>query len=390
MLGRLRKTQNGRQQSLIPKLQLEPLELRDTPAIFTVTTSADTLFAWETSLRQAITFAEGNPGPDIIQFGAGAFDANGNCTINLESPLLKITQPLQILGAVPGKSRPVIRPAPNVNGGAPFRIFDVAIPLAAKGAPVHFNNLQITGGQTPVADGNGGGIKSVNADLKVADCRVLGNHATENGGGIWATGDQCQLWILGETSAVSGNRADGDGGGIAVKNIYTLIEDGVQVSENVAAVNGGGIAVLANHFVPRGGLAGNKIFEINGVGNTVAVSANTAQNGDGGGIWVKHIVGLAPDVELDTATISQNKAYGTPPPVAGDPWTSGRGGGVAVFGAPVVNGNAATTVSGNWQSAPVTAPAVLGVHLDLGVGGTFAGTATIFGNHQFGGGLPPP
>jgi hypothetical protein len=254
-----------------------------------------------------------------------------------------------------------------------------------------FSNLEITGGQTPnAADGDGGGIRSVNANLEVADTRVLGNYAFGDGGGIWATGDECIVKIHGPSTAVSGNRADGFGGGIATKNVYTLIQDGVQVSENVAAVSGGGIAVLANHFAPRGGLAGNKILEINGLVNTVTVSANTAQNGDGGGIWVRHIVGLAPDVELNTATISQNKAYGTPPLVAGDPWTSGRGGGVAVFGAPVVNGNAATTVSGNWQSAPVTAPAVLGVHLDPGVAGTFAGTANIFGNHWFGGGFPPP
>lgn len=212
---------------------------------------------------------------------------------------------------------------------------------------MHFNNLQITGGHAPVADGNGGGIKSVNADLEVADSRVFGNYATGNGGGIWATGDQCQLLVHGTASEVSSNHADGDGGGIAVKNIYTLIEDGVQVNENEAMLNGGGIAVLADLFTPRGvpGV-GNKILEINGLVNTVAVTANTARNGDGGGIWMQYTVGPVPDVELNTATISQNKAYGTSPLVVGDPWTSGRGGGIAVFGAPVVNSNAATTVSG--------------------------------------------
>jgi hypothetical protein len=132
MLGRLLNTSHIGPRSLVPKLQLETLERRDTP--FVVTTSADTLIGWETSLRQAITLAEGNPGPDVITFGAEAFDANGNCVIQLDTPLLKITQPLQILGFVEGKNRPVIRPAPNANGGVPFRIFDVAIPQAQKGA----------------------------------------------------------------------------------------------------------------------------------------------------------------------------------------------------------------------------------------------------------------
>jgi hypothetical protein len=350
------------------------------PALITVTMPGDG--NWPTTLRHAIATAEALPGPDVIQFGAGAFDANGNCVVDLLAPLPTLTQPLQILGGVvPGMNRPVIQPGPAARVGQPppYRVFNVDIPLAQKGAPVLFNYVEIKGGHTPnFPDWNGGGIKSVNADLTIENCRVLSNHAYGDGGGIWATGAQCMLWVKGTTTMVGGNLAVGSGGGIAVENIYTLIDDGAKVELNRAMVSGGGIAAFADNFLPRGGAAGNRLLDFNGSVNAVSVSVNTAHNGDGGGVFVKHIAGLVPDVEFDTATVSQNKAYGTPP-VAGA-WTSGRGGGVAVLGTATVNANAATLVSDNGQSAPVVAPAVLGVHFDIAVGGTFAGTATIQNN----------
>ncbi len=144
-------------------------------------------------------------------------------------------------------------------------------------------------------------------------------------------------------------------------------------------MRGGGIAALADNFIPRGGpAAGNKIIEIDGG----TVRANIALNGDGGGVFVKYTVGAVPVVELNTTTITQNQARGTAPAQkVGGVWTNGRGGGVAVFGPATVNGNAATDVSNNGQSAPVNAPAVLGVYLDVGVAGTFAGAATIHDNY---------
>jgi hypothetical protein len=117
------------------QLQLEALERRETPAIYTVTNSSDNIFAIPVTLRQAIAASQTTVGPDTIQFGPGAFDANGNCVIQLDAPLPTITEQLEILGFVEGKNRPIIRPAPNANGGLPFRIFDVNIPLAQKGAP---------------------------------------------------------------------------------------------------------------------------------------------------------------------------------------------------------------------------------------------------------------
>ncbi len=212
-----------------PALRREPLEAREVPALITVTSTSGALFAAPTTLRQAIALAETLPGPDVIQFGAGAFNANGDCVIELTAALPKITQPLQIVGFLADMNRPVIKLAP---GALLFRIFDIDIPQAQKGAAVFLGSLEIVGGQTPNAiDGNGGGIKSINADLTVNKCFVHSNHAFGDGGGIWATGDQCMVWVQGATASVSGNFADGYGGGIAVRNIYTLINDGAQVND---------------------------------------------------------------------------------------------------------------------------------------------------------------
>jgi hypothetical protein len=83
-------------------------------------------------------------------------------------------------------------------------------------------------------------------------------------------------------------------------------------------------------------------------------------------VLVKELnAGGLPVVNFSQTNVNGNTAGGIAP-APGQPWTSGRGGGVAMVGALSVDADATTCVTGNKQSAPAptTLPFKLGVYLD--------------------------
>jgi hypothetical protein len=366
------------------------------PATFTVDNPIDIPVPGLTNLRQAIDAANKAAGLDTIQFAAALhFLGNGTAVIPVSGTLPTITDDLVIDGrsgvagqrvhVLPAMQSAVIdeETGQPTNPQPQFRLFEIAPAAAFGGVIVTFKALTISGGNASnPADPNGGAIKSLNADLTLDNCFVQGNQAVGNGGGVWASGDPGMLTIT-RGSVVANNTAAFNGGGIEVYNTNLLINEGTQVTSNTAGLGGGGIAAFANGF---GGIVGVKFVSLDGTNGLVSVSGNKAMNGDGGGVLVQELnVGAAvPDVSFKHTNVTGNTAIGIAPP-AGVDWASGRGGGVAMVGSLWVDADNATSVTGNWQSAPAptTAPFKLGVYLDpvLFVD-TFSPNANVDDNNQ--------
>ena len=361
-------------QSVGCRLHCEQLEDRLTPAILTVTNAADVPVPGLFNLRERITQANNqvtNPGLDTIDFAPGLYTA-GNLTLQVLSTLPTITDDLIIDGTA---GRVTVEPA---NQPAQFRLFQVVTTAGPPRVNVTFMNLTVTGGNASnPADPNGGGIAMWDATVTLDNCDVSGNSALGNGGGLWADGNPSQL-TLKNNSLVSHNHAGANGGGIAVTNTTLKVEQGTQVRNNTAGLGGGGIAAFANNYKGNGIL---DFVTLDGTNGLVQVNNNLALSGDGGGVLVQELnAGAAvPFVSFQHTDVNGNTAVGIAP-AAGQPWTSGQGGGVALHGGLWVTADNATNVVGNWQSAP--AP-LLGVFLDpaLVLDG-FSGSANVVNNNQ--------
>jgi len=168
---------------------------------FVVTTAADTIADdGETSLREAIRFANVALGPDTITFSNGAggsvnfHDATAE-TITLTLGEIDICGALTITG--PGAEKL------SVSGGDASRIFDIFEDdvtitgltlrngLAECGAAVFNDGGTLSMIGCVVKDSNatidsGGGIYVEVGALELTDTTVSGNSATEFGGGIVA------------------------------------------------------------------------------------------------------------------------------------------------------------------------------------------------------------
>jgi predicted outer membrane repeat protein len=117
------------------------------------------------------------------------------------------------------------------------------------------------------ADGNGGGMYS-SAKFTISDNAVInGNMADGNGGGLFVGG-----WdnTMSGDAAISGNTADGGGGGVYFYyGTFTMSDDAV-ISGNTTNGDGGGVVVHSGTFAISG---------------HAAISKNTASGG-GGGVYI--------------------------------------------------------------------------------------------------------
>lgn len=146
---------------------IESLESRIAPATFIVTSLAD---SGPGTLRDAITQANDNEGPDTIVFGK---ELTG--TIKLAGEQLAITDTLTIKG--PGASKLAI------DGDSKSRIFSVTDFSDETDSKLTVSGLSFHHGVPQPLDTAGGAIASTES-LAIKDCVFTGNTSTLSGGAI--------------------------------------------------------------------------------------------------------------------------------------------------------------------------------------------------------------
>jgi CSLREA domain-containing protein len=206
------------------------------------------------TLREAISYANANAGPDYIHFQSGL---SGTITLSSADGQIPITGPTYIYGPGPDVL--------TVSGGHTSRIFNVD-PTTAGNVVFIYGLRMINGAVT----GSGGAIRDEDAILRVVDSVLSGNTATAgSGGAIFEAGG----YDLGydtrvQFSTLSGNTASLNGGAIDGYNSFGTIKSST-LTGNTAKVGGG---AREYHF--------SKVYD-----STIARNAATNY---GGGIYAYH------------------------------------------------------------------------------------------------------
>ncbi|MBX9582470.1 MAG: right-handed parallel beta-helix repeat-containing protein [Gemmataceae bacterium] len=279
-----------------PRLCLEPLEDRTTPATFTVRNAND---AGAGSLRQAVLDANATDAADRIEFDTAFFATPRTVTLAGE---LAVTRDVTIAG--PGADRL------TVSGNDAARVFNVDDGNGAADRTVRIEGLTVTRGRTA---GDGGGVRNAES-LTVADALVSASAAGFNGGGIAndffaattlthseVTGNSAGYRgggvfnIMTATLTVTGATVSlytvgyGDGGGVYNGGTLTLTES--DLTSNVATT-GGGLSNAGDATVRRVTVFGNSSWSGGGVYNGSSltltdstVTANVVYLNAGGGVY---------------------------------------------------------------------------------------------------------
>jgi hypothetical protein len=233
------------------------------------------------TLRDAITDANGAPGSTI------GFRSGLSGTITLGSTLPAVFVPLTISGPGAGQI--------TVDGNHAYRVFDLDPSL---GDDISISGLTIANGSTT---GLGAGIRTKYADLTLSDAVISGNDAQGQGGGV-AAYDGGSLTI--ERSTISDNTADRGAG------VYTTSGSGTvttirssTVSGNSAASYGAGVYF---DYSSAATLENSTIY------------GNISDHGSGGGLYHFGAYNGDPGLVITGSTITHNTAY--------------RGGGLACYG----------------------------------------------------------
>lgn len=286
-----------------------------------VSTNADTddgACTWtHCSLREAITAANSNPGPDTIRFvqsaarRVGATIAAAVATLTLSSALPVVTTDLHLIGpgadlmtidanATEAVQRRVLMFDGNLTGsvtGFTLRggVSNGGAGIAIRnGAAVTLRNLVVRDNEA--RDGGGGGISISNANgvlenVVVEHNTVIG--ANQFGGGI-NIGSNGSATITG--GAILNNTVEnGWGGGVRMLH-GTLTMTGVTVEGNDALTHAGG---------------GGGGMHLDGTGSAVlanlTIRGNNAPTGEGGGLRIVGTSGLSGSIT--NSTITENTAH---------------------------------------------------------------------------------
>jgi CSLREA domain-containing protein len=194
----------------------------------------------ECTLREAITTANSgapsgqSPGecdipPDRISIPAGTYTLTIEGTGELDNLTgdLDILTDLILAGA--GAQDTIIQAGPDTGGGID-RVLNIP-----EYQTIEIHNLTIRNGQTEYA---GGGIFCDNSHLTIVNASISDNIADDRGGGIYCD-EFCTIIIIG--SSITGNQSRNEvGGGISVHESDLVIANST-VSNNQAALHGGGI-----------------------------------------------------------------------------------------------------------------------------------------------------
>ena len=302
------------------KMRFEPLEARRVLATFTVNDLGDvSADDGVLTLREAIEQANLTTEEDRIEFD---LSLSGQ-TIELTQGELAVTENVVIDGSAL-TTRVTIDasgsdPTPDIDDGMGSRVFYIAsmAPLM-----VDIHAIALTGGDV---DGAGGAVYSDEL-LNLTEVLVFDNHATGDGGGIYASdpmGDGSGF--DGRDLQISNNRSGANGGGIALEGnaeSHRLMNS--LVSDNVANGSGGGVyasggsssiervQISSNRAANGGGIyfssldSGSEVGHFDLFNSTVAL--NTADE-NGGGVYAEldgdaHV--MMPRLNVQQFTASQN------------------------------------------------------------------------------------
>ncbi|MEO1151864.1 MAG: choice-of-anchor Q domain-containing protein, partial [Pseudomonadota bacterium] len=327
-LGTISLDANGNLR-LIGALDLGAVEAPEAPSLI-VTTSDDIVDAFdgETSLREAIAFANGQAGDDIISFDATVFTGGADSVIRLTQGELLITDGVTIDGAsgtqvlITGDANgdDLLLPVAdsfftlvfgNSNIADNSRVFNID----ALNRTVVLQNLSITGGVTSgdPGDERGAGVRLTNGSLELKDSLVLGNFAAVDGGGVSNGSDNGILTIT--NSSVILNQSGRVGGGLdsSIGGTQTIIENS-EFNANQTVYRGGAIYANGGDTVVRGstftnnfaGVAGGAIAANNGEILTAinATFAGNSTNDIGGAVYN----GTSSDTTIVNSTLTNNTA----------------------------------------------------------------------------------
>lgn len=278
------------------------------------------------SLRQAIIDANGAAGADVITFQAGLTG-----TITLTTGQLSISDSVDIQG--PGQT--VI----TISGNDASRVFYLYANAAT--IDVSISGLTVTHGAASI----GAGVVNFDERLTLDHVTITDNHASGDGGGLWADGFNQVLTV--QETTISGNTSGDDGGGVYIEDTGGLtLFDRAAITGNTATGAGGGIYLY------------DPDDDVTFVNTTI--SGNTAGT-KGGGVYLYSAD--SGSMLFDRTTISGNTApigggaylYGVDHPttflsstISGNSSTAGQGGGLFLY---VASTNdlvlAETTIAGN-------------------------------------------
>jgi hypothetical protein len=292
------------------RLRVDRLEGRLVPAIFTVSSIAD---SGSGSLRQAIIDANANPGADTIQIPSSLTG-----TINLTSGPMTISDPVIINGPITIFSVTLV-----VSSNHSGRIFIVNANTTINGlgmdngsatgsfsgfgggvystAPLTLNDCEF-GGDSSM---NGGAIYQIGASLSVTRCGFYGDFATQ-GACVWSTGTVSVQFT--EFDSDRTNNPNSGGGGIYLASgSLSLDSDTFRGCGSNNQSYGLGGAVYCNGtffaqnctFAQNGANLGGGLYLISGgtLWNCTVIY-DVANGGEGGGIYG--------DVTLESTIVSNN------------------------------------------------------------------------------------
>jgi hypothetical protein len=299
-LGAGKKSRTGRVPTrYFPRL--EPLENRAVPALFTVSSLAD---SGAGTLRQAILNANTTAGADDIEFQSSL-----SGTITLTSGELAISDSVSITGPAAGVT---------ISGNNSSRIFNVNAGVAALidveivgltltngscedptggGAILNHENLTLTNctlsnSNTGFEGEIGGGMYNLGT-VTLTSCILSNNMADREGGGLYNDGTVTLIDCILSSNSASGTGSNLSGGGLLNNGTATLTN--CTLSSNSAGFGGGlsnsfGTATLHNTIVANS-VAAQEIFIL---GGTVTGSHNLIEDGSGTSAWTSPAVRPCP------------------------------------------------------------------------------------------------
>ncbi|MDX2214476.1 MAG: DUF4347 domain-containing protein [Oculatellaceae cyanobacterium bins.114] len=225
------------------------------------------------SLRNAIAFANSNPGADVITFdttsGSPFADATPD-TISLTSGGFKIIDSVTLTGL--GANLLTIQ---RDAGASDFRLFTIE-GIGGSDITVTFEGLTLSGGRSIGAEGGyfgGGAIYNFEESVLIRNSALINNFSDNDGGAISSTG----LLTI-ENSLIANNTAD-RGGGINIDSTsddppHTTVVSNSTISGNTATFEGGGIYTTYGSTQIRNSTITNNTG-LDGSGSGVASSSNT-------------------------------------------------------------------------------------------------------------------